>query len=112
VPLIIVGGGSILVGNEVEGVSEMLRPAHAGVANAVGAAVAQIGGQVDEVYDFGQLPRDQAIEQAKEAAAQLAIKAGADAASIEIVEVDVIPLAYLGNAARIRVKATGKLMNL
>lgn len=39
-----------------------------------------------------------------------AVEAGADPATIEIVEIDDVPLAYLpGNATRIRVKAAGNL---
>jgi hypothetical protein len=38
-----------------------------------------------------------------------AIAAGAEPESIEIVEFEDIPLSYLGNATRIRVKAAGTL---
>jgi N-methylhydantoinase A/oxoprolinase/acetone carboxylase beta subunit len=108
-PLIVVGGGSILAGGEVEGVSEVVKPVQSGVANALGAAVALVSGQVDEVFSFENISRDEAVAQAKETAAANAVKAGAERSTVEIVEVDVIPLAYLGNAARIRVKATGNL---
>jgi N-methylhydantoinase A/oxoprolinase/acetone carboxylase beta subunit len=47
---------------------------------------------------------------AKAEAAGQAQAAGADAASIRIVEIDEIPLSYLpGNATRLRVKAVGDL---
>jgi hypothetical protein len=36
---ILVGGGSIIVGDEIAGVGELIRPKHLEVANAVGAAV-------------------------------------------------------------------------
>ena len=43
-------------------------------------------------------------------ATEEAIKAGADPDSIQIVEVEDVPLAYLpGNATRVRVKAVGDL---
>ena len=36
---ILVGGGSIIIGDEIAGVGELIRPKHLEVANAVGAAV-------------------------------------------------------------------------
>ncbi len=42
VPVIIVGGGSVLVSRTVAGASEMVKPNHFEAANAVGAAIAQI----------------------------------------------------------------------
>jgi hypothetical protein len=50
------------------------------------------------------------LREAKEIAIQEAIKAGADPRTVEIVDVEEVPLAYLpGNAIRIRVKAAGYL---
>jgi N-methylhydantoinase A/oxoprolinase/acetone carboxylase beta subunit len=50
------------------------------------------------------------MAEAERVAAERAIAAGADRATIEIVERDDIPLAYLpGNATRVRVKAVGDL---
>jgi N-methylhydantoinase A/oxoprolinase/acetone carboxylase beta subunit len=112
VPLIVVGGGSILV-REVAGVSEVIRPDHFEAANAVGAAIAQISGDVDRVFALGgadHLTRAGALEIAKGEAKERAIAAGAAPASIEIVDVEDVPLAYLpGNATRVRVKAVGDL---
>ena len=50
IPVIIVGGGSILIASPVAGASEMVKPDHFEAANAVGAAIAQISGEVDRVY--------------------------------------------------------------
>lgn len=110
VPVILVGGGIILVGDRLSGVSGLHRPEHAAVANAIGAAIAQVGGEVDRVFSLDAVPRDQALAQAKEEASQRVLREGALADSVEIVEVEEIPLAYLpGNATRIRVKAVGSL---
>ena len=50
------------------------------------------------------------IASAKEEAASRAVEAGAQAESVEVVEVEEVPLTYLpGNATRIRVKAVGEL---
>ena len=96
--------------NELGGASRVLRPEHAGVANAIGAAIAQVGGQVERVYSLEQTGREQAIQDCSSAAAERAIAAGADPATIEIVEVDEVPLAYVPSSATlVRVKAVGNL---
>ncbi len=110
VPLVLVGGGSILIGDEIEGTKEIIRPENFGVANALGAAIAQVSGQIERVYSLDQMTREEAVADAKRIATEEAIKAGAAAETVRIVEVEDIPLAYLpGNATRIRVKAVGDL---
>lgn len=110
VPLIVVGGGGVLLEDHLGCASVVMRPEHFAVANAVGAAIAQVGGETDRVHSIVESGRLAALEQAKQEASQLAIKAGADPASIEIVEVEEVPLAYMpSNAIRIRVKAVGDL---
>jgi N-methylhydantoinase A/oxoprolinase/acetone carboxylase beta subunit len=109
-PVIVVGGGSVLVSRPVEGASEMVKPEHFEAANAVGAAIAQISGEVDKVYSLEGMSRDEAVGNAKNEATERAIAAGADPRTIAIVDVEDVPLAYLpGNATRIRVKAVGDL---
>jgi hypothetical protein len=80
------------------------------VANAIGAAIAQVGGEVDRVFSLDALSRDKALAQAKEEAQQHVLDEGAVPSTVEIVDVEEIPLSYLpGNATRIRVKAVGEL---
>lgn len=110
VPVIVVGGGSVLVSREVKGASEMVKPDHFEAANAVGAAIAQISGETDRVYSLAQLSREDALADARQEATGRAVAAGADLATVQIVDVEDVPLAYLpGNATRIRVKAVGDL---
>ncbi|MGH9174604.1 MAG: hydantoinase/oxoprolinase family protein, partial [Vicinamibacterales bacterium] len=79
-------------------------------ANAVGAAIGQVSGEVDRVFSLEGMNRDAALDAAKAEAAARAVQAGADAQTIAIVEVEDVPLAYLpGNATRVRVKAVGDL---
>ncbi|MEM7802773.1 MAG: hydantoinase/oxoprolinase family protein, partial [Chloroflexota bacterium] len=111
VPVILVGGGSILVHDELEGASEVIKPDHFAVANAVGAAITQVGGEIDRIFSLANISRDEALEQAREEAISKAIAAGANPESTEIVDIEEIPLAYLpGNATRIRMKAVGDLV--
>ena len=110
-PVVLVGGGSILLPERLIGASEVLRPDHFDVANAIGAAIAQVSGSIDGVYDVATKGRDAVIEEVKEQARQEALRAGAQADSVEIVDLEEIPLAYLpSNAVRFRVKAVGRLV--
>lgn len=109
VDVILVGGGSILVGTELHGASQVFKPENFGVANAIGSAIGQVSGRVEKVFSMGQVPRLEAIRIAKKLAKEEAVHAGADPDSIEIVDVEDVPMAYLGDAVRIRVKAVGDL---
>jgi N-methylhydantoinase A/oxoprolinase/acetone carboxylase beta subunit len=109
-PVVAVGGGSILVADVLEGSGEVFRPEHSSVANAIGAAIAQVGGEVDRMFAVEAGTRDSVLDAAKQEAVDRAVAAGARPESVQIVEVDEVPLAYLpGNATRIRVKAVGDL---
>ncbi|MCY4525629.1 MAG: hypothetical protein OXB89_03390, partial [Anaerolineaceae bacterium] len=64
----------------------------------------------DQIFSLAEMTRDQALEKARAEATSRATAAGADPQSVEIVEVEEVPLAYLpGNATRIMVKAVGDL---
>jgi N-methylhydantoinase A/oxoprolinase/acetone carboxylase beta subunit len=108
-PVIVVGGGSILVDGPIGGL-QVIKPNHFAVANAVGAAIAQVSGEVDRVYSLAEIGRDEALADAKARAIEAAVAAGALRETVEIVDVEDVPLAYLpGNATRVRVKAVGEL---
>ena len=110
-PVVLVGGGSILLPEHLNGASEVLRPDNFDVANAIGAAISQVSGSIDGVYDVASKGREAVIEVVKEQARQEALRAGAQADSVEIVDLEEIPLAYLpSNAVRFRVKAVGRLV--
>ena len=111
VPVILVGGGSVLINRDLKGASAVTVPEHAGVANAIGAAIAQVSGTVDRVFSYDSMGRDKALAQAREEAIGNAIAAGASQSSVEITDVEELPLAYLpGGAVRVRVKAIGDLV--
>jgi len=108
VPLIAVGGGAFLVPDQLAGVSEVIRVEHGDCANAVGAAIAQISGETDQVYR--EMSRDDAIAAAEAQAVARAVAAGADRATLQTVDVEDMPLAYLpGNALRVRVRVAGEM---
>jgi N-methylhydantoinase A/oxoprolinase/acetone carboxylase beta subunit len=107
-PLIAVGGGSFLVPSRLAGVSEVVNVPHQAVANAVGAAIAQVSGEVDQI--FQNLSREDAIGRARQLAEDKAVEAGADLTTLNVVEVEDLPLSYLpGNSLRTRVRVVGEI---
>jgi N-methylhydantoinase A/oxoprolinase/acetone carboxylase beta subunit len=109
-PVVAVGGGSILLPDDLPGSLAVHRPDNFAVANAIGAAIAQVGGEVDRVYAIDPGRRDAVVDEARQEAVDRAIAAGADPAAVRIVDFDEVPIPYLpGNATRIRCKAVGDL---
>lgn len=109
IPVIVVGGGSVLIDGDVDGLPTV-RPPSFDVANAVGAAIAQVGADVDSVYRLSEISREEAIADATAVCRQRVIDEGALPDSIAIINVDETPLAYLpGNSTRIRIKMVGDL---
>lgn len=108
IPVIVVGGGGPLLA-ALPGLGDVIIPEHAGVANAVGAAFAEAGGEVDRVYTLEGTTRAAALETAKAEAVARAVASGADPESVRIIDAEDVPLTHLpgGMAVHIRVKATG-----
>jgi len=110
IPLILVGGGAILIDRDIVGASEVIVPEHADVANAIGASISQVGGEVEKVYSYDEIGRDKAIEDATKQAIEEAIAAGAKADTVETIDVEEVPLSYVpGGAVRVRIKTAGEL---
>jgi N-methylhydantoinase A/oxoprolinase/acetone carboxylase beta subunit len=108
VPLIAVGGGAFLVPDRLAGISRVIRVPHGDCANAVGAAIAHVSGETDQIYR--EMTRGEAIAAAEAQAMERAVAAGADRASLAPVDVEDMPLAYLpGNALRVRVRVAGEM---
>jgi hypothetical protein len=98
------------VPDDLAGTSEVLRPDHADVANAIGAAIASVSGEVDRIFHLGPGGREAAVAEASQDAVDRAVAAGAASDAVEVVEIEEVPLAYLTDpAVRIRVKAAGPL---
>lgn len=109
-PVVAVGGGSILLPDFFPALGPVLRPDNFAVANAIGAAIAQVGGEVDRVFAVAPGTRDAVVDEAKQDAVDRAVAAGADPRTVVIVDFDEVPIPYLpGNATRIRCKAVGDL---
>lgn len=110
VTLIVVGGGSIIAPEHLSGVSSVSRPPHFGVANAIGSAISKVSGTYDQLVSYDEIPREQALEAGKQAAKEMAVKAGAQAETVEIIDAEDVPLQYYqGNTNRVKIKAAGDL---
>ncbi len=110
VPVIAVGGGSMLVPDRLPGATAIVRPQHADCANAIGAAIAQVSGEIDRIWHLEGRSRDSILAEARETAREKACRAGTDPNTLELIESEEFPLAYLpGNAVRLRVKVAGWL---
>ncbi|QRM57680.1 hydantoinase/oxoprolinase family protein [Sinorhizobium sp. BG8] len=108
VPVIAVGGGAALVPDRLPGISRVIKVKNAGVANAVGAAMAQVSGEIDQI--FYDIDRETAIATARRLAESRAIEAGADPATLDLLDVEDTPLSYIpGNPLRVRVRVIGNL---
>ena len=109
-PVILVGGGAVLVTEGLNAASSLLRPENADVANAIGAAIAQVGGEAERMLSYRQTPRDESIASVTQAATQRAVKAGADPKTIRAVDIEETAVPYMDEGAtRVRVKVIGEL---
>jgi Hydantoinase/oxoprolinase/Hydantoinase/oxoprolinase N-terminal region/Protein of unknown function (DUF917) len=109
-PVLLVGGGSVIAPTELEGVSSVECPPCHSVANAVGAAIAKVGGTVDFIQSSTSKSISDIVEEGKAMAIDRAVAAGASRESVYIAEVDAIPLQYVNNnEVRVIVRAVGEL---
>lgn len=109
-PVLVVGGGSVLLGETIDGL-RVIRLPHHDLANAVGVAIAQVSGEMSKIVTLDDaLTRDDAIARVTAEANAAAIADGADPDSLHVLAVSDVPLAYLpGNNLAIRVTVVGDL---
>ena len=109
---IVVGGGSFIIPKKLDGVDLIKFPEFGEVANAIGSSMAQISGYSEKVFSTTDLSRNEIIEISKNEAIENAIKKGAEKKSIEIIDLEEIPLSYLpSNAVTIKTRAIGNISN-
>lgn len=109
-PIILVGGGALLIQDHLSQGLQFIRPENAGCANAIGAAAANVSGEADVMVSFAEKSRDEVLESVKQQVIQRTIQAGADPETVTIVDLDEIPVPYLpSNIVRIKAKASGEL---
>ncbi len=108
--VILVGGGSVILPNKLAGALRTLKPNHFGCANAIGSAISKVSGTFEKLINYDEIPRDEALTKAKEEAVDMAVEAGAVRETVEIIDVEDVPLQYYpGNTNRVKIKAAGTL---
>ena len=111
VDVILVGGGAIVLPEDLTGAKTVTKHEFGGVANAIGSAISKVSGTYEQLVDYDEVPRDTALEKAKEEAIELAVHAGAIRETVEIIDAEDTPLQYYpGNTCRVKIKAAGDLV--
>ena len=105
-PIIMVGGGAALFPKEWLD-SRYIIPQHASIANAYGAALAEVTATVDVTVEL--LHRDTVLQQLKDELMKKLISLGGDASSGRIVDKQIFPYHYMpGHRARVIMTAASR----
>lgn len=108
--VILVGGGSVILPENLAGARSAVRPEYFGTANAIGSAISKVSGTYEQLVNYDEIPREEALARAKEEATAMAVAAGAIPEKVEIIDMEDVPLAYYpGNTNRVKIKAAGDL---
>ena len=92
IPTVLVGGGSILAPNSLSGASKVLKPQWSSVANAIGAAIARVSAVIDTIRSTESKTPKQLLDEISKEAIAKAVEAGAEPSSVEVVEMETLPL--------------------
>ena len=110
VPVVLVGGGAVLVSKSLDTASEIHRPEHSGVANAIGAANAQVGSETERIVSYRRIPRDKVLNEMTSQLQDELAAAGAESDSIKIADIEETAISYMADeSTRIRIKMVGDL---
>jgi len=112
---VLVGGGTALldVKANIDGVSSLARPNHAGVANAVGAALASIAAVSDTMQQVDEQNQEGLIAAAHRKVTAALLARGAAEDSIRIVDESVVRVGMLGEGyARVICKGIGSFFDI
>ena len=100
--VILVGGGSILCPESLVGVNRIIVPEHAGVANAIGAAMAKISGSAEFVVKTQDINAE--IIKAKSMAVDDAVSRGGDRGAVMVLNERATGVPYSDGETNIRVE--------
>ncbi|KAH8196869.1 hypothetical protein TruAng_008951 [Truncatella angustata] len=107
IPVILVGGGAIIAPTGLQGASKVLKPKHAEVANAIGAAIARVSAVVDTVKSTESKTTKELLEEICKDVIERTVVAGASRETVNVVEMETLPLQYIANKTRFIVRAAG-----
>jgi DUF917 family protein len=106
-PVLLVGGGAILAPDTLKGASRVIKPEWSGVANAIGAAMARVSAVIDTIKSTEKQTKKEILAEISKQVKQKTIDAGALPNSVQIVEVEDLPLQYVADKTRFIVRAVG-----
>ncbi len=111
VPVILVGGGAVLVSRALATASEVHRPEHSGVANAIGAANAQVGRESERIVSYRAVPREVVLEEMTAQLTDDLIRAGADPDTVAIADIEETSVSYMADeSTKVRIKLVADLL--
>ncbi|CAF1021778.1 unnamed protein product [Rotaria sordida] len=118
-PVILCGGGSILVNSKevFDGVTHMIRPPHFAVCNAVGATLCRVSATIESIVDLVPSSIDNGVQRKHEIdrltllVQQQCEQNGAHPNTVHLVDIEQVPLAYYpgGYKHRVLLTAIGQL---
>lgn len=107
-PVVLVGGGAQFIPDDFLNMPS-IRPPFYAVANAYGAALAEVSGTVDTIVYLNEKAEETIDRLAKEAI-QLAVKQGAALEQVRVIEKNLFPFYYMPNKmTRVVITAAGRL---
>jgi N-methylhydantoinase A/oxoprolinase/acetone carboxylase beta subunit len=110
VPVVLVGGGAILVSRSLDTAAEIHRPEHSGVANAIGAANAQVGSETERIVSYRRIPKEKVLEEMIGILTAKLLQAGADPETVRLADIEETSVSYMADeSTRIRIKMVGDL---
>lgn len=92
IPVLLVGGGACIAPDELQGASRVIKPEWAGIANAIGAAMARVSVVIDTVKSTERSDIKTLLREISRDAIEKAVDSGASKDSVEIVEIETLPL--------------------
>ncbi|KAK7210402.1 hypothetical protein V2G26_017580 [Clonostachys chloroleuca] len=107
IPVLLVGGGAVIAPHELSGASKVVKPQWSGVANAIGAAMARLSAVEDIIVSTENQTTAEARDSVTRRAIEKTVSAGAEPATVEVVEVETLPLSYVENKTRFIIRAAG-----
>ncbi|KAG7827999.1 hypothetical protein KL920_004249 [Ogataea angusta] len=110
IPVLLVGGGSMIAPQELDGASKVFRPPFFGVVNAIGAAVGKISAHVQAIKRMEPSDdKDVVLQQLKLQAVEKAVAKGAIRDSLVYDDIVVNPIPYVPNTIEFMVKVIGEV---
>ncbi|MFV0288790.1 MAG: hydantoinase/oxoprolinase N-terminal domain-containing protein [Mycoplasmatales bacterium] len=110
IDVILVGGGSIILNPDIFTYDTLNIPNNHNVANAIGASIVQVSGSHEGVFSMKNKNPETQVNKALELAKLNALKSGAIKETLEVVDIEKIPLSYHPEEAYvIKTKVIGKL---